>query len=137
MRNTAPRFQKEAFEANMRMVDRVRELADKKGCTPGQLALAWVHAQGPDVFPIPGTKRIKYLEVSSHDHSFKHLLYSRKYKFLQKLFSEQATSMGEKIWLQRVTIWYPWQENATAFFIELSAEDKKYLEDTFGKDKVQ
>jgi aryl-alcohol dehydrogenase-like predicted oxidoreductase len=66
MRNTAPRFQKEAFEANMRMVDRVRELADKKGCTPGQLALAWVHAQGPDVFPIPGTKRIKYLEASSH-----------------------------------------------------------------------
>lgn len=58
-----PRFQKEAFEANMRMVDRVKELATKKGCTPGQLALAWVHAQGPDVFPIPGTKRIKYLEV--------------------------------------------------------------------------
>ena len=66
MRSKAPRFQKEAFEANMRMVDRVRELADKKGCTPGQLALAWVHAQGPDVFPIPGTKRMKYLEVSSH-----------------------------------------------------------------------
>ena len=58
-----PRWQKEAFEANMRMVDIVKELATKKGCTPGQLALAWVHAQGPDVFPIPGTKRIKYLEV--------------------------------------------------------------------------
>ena len=47
----------------MRMVERVKELAAKKGCTAGQLALAWVHAQGPDVFPIPGTKRIKYLEV--------------------------------------------------------------------------
>ena len=47
----------------MRMVDSVKELATKKGCMPGQLALAWVHAQGPDVFPIPGTKRIKYLEV--------------------------------------------------------------------------
>ena len=58
-----PRWQKEAFEANMRMVDRVKDLATQKGCTAGQLALAWVHAQGPDVFPIPGTKRIKYLEV--------------------------------------------------------------------------
>ena len=47
----------------MRMLDRVKTLADKKSCTTGQLALAWVHTQGPDVFPIPGTKRIKYLEV--------------------------------------------------------------------------
>ena len=58
-----PRWQKEAFEANMSMVDRVKDLATKKGCTAGQLALAWVHAQGSDVFPIPGTKRVKYLEV--------------------------------------------------------------------------
>ena len=58
-----PRFQEGAFEANIALVDRVKELAAKKGVTPGQLALAWVHAQGPDVFPIPGTKRIKYLEV--------------------------------------------------------------------------
>ena len=58
-----PRWQKDAFAANMRMVERVKELAAKKGCTAGQLALAWVHAQGSDVFPIPGTKRIKYLEV--------------------------------------------------------------------------
>ena len=49
----------------MKVVDKVRELAAKKSCTPGQLALAWVHAQGPDVFPIPGTKRVKYLEVRS------------------------------------------------------------------------
>ena len=47
----------------MQLVERVKDLAGKKGCTPGQLALAWVHAQGPDVFPIPGTKRLKYLEV--------------------------------------------------------------------------
>ena len=59
-----PRWQKEAFVTNMQMVDRVKELAAKKGCTPGQLALAWVHAQGRDVFPIPGTKHVKYLEVS-------------------------------------------------------------------------
>ena len=43
-------------------MEKVRELADEKGCTPGQLALAWVLAQGEDVAPIPGTKRVKYLE---------------------------------------------------------------------------
>ena len=52
----------------MALVERVKELAAKKGVTPGQLALAWVHAQGPDVFPIPGTKRVKYLEVGSKHH---------------------------------------------------------------------
>lgn len=47
---------------NMRLVEKARQLADKKGCTLGQLALSWVHHQGDDVFPIPGTKQIKYLE---------------------------------------------------------------------------
>lgn len=58
-----PRFGEGAFEANLALVERVKSLAAEKGVTPGQLALAWVHEQGPDVFPIPGTKRIKYLEV--------------------------------------------------------------------------
>jgi aryl-alcohol dehydrogenase-like predicted oxidoreductase len=57
-----PRFQGEALEANLALVGRVRELAETKGCTPGQLALAWVLAQGEDVAPIPGTKRTTYLE---------------------------------------------------------------------------
>jgi aryl-alcohol dehydrogenase-like predicted oxidoreductase len=57
-----PRFTGEAFAANLRLVDAVRELAADKGCTPGQLALAWVLAQGEDVVPIPGTKRRSYLE---------------------------------------------------------------------------
>ncbi len=57
-----PRFQGEALETNLALVDRVRALADEKGCTPGQLALAWVLAQGDDVVPIPGTKRVRYLE---------------------------------------------------------------------------
>jgi aryl-alcohol dehydrogenase-like predicted oxidoreductase len=57
-----PRFQGEALAANLALVDRVREIADTKGCTPGQLALAWVLAQGEDVVPIPGTKRVEYLE---------------------------------------------------------------------------
>ncbi len=57
-----PRMNGEGLRANLVLVERVRELAAAKGCTPGQLALAWVLAQGPDVAPIPGTKRIPYLE---------------------------------------------------------------------------
>ena len=57
-----PRFHGEALEENLRLVDQVKALADGKGCTPGQLALAWVLAQGDDVVPIPGTKRVTYLE---------------------------------------------------------------------------
>jgi aryl-alcohol dehydrogenase-like predicted oxidoreductase len=61
-RKDHPRFQGEAFAANLRLVDAVRELAAEKDATPGQLALAWVVAQGDDVVPIPGTKRRSYLE---------------------------------------------------------------------------
>jgi len=57
-----PRFQGENFARNLELVDRIREIAAEKDCTPGQLALAWVLAQGPDVVPIPGTKRRTYLE---------------------------------------------------------------------------
>ena len=57
-----PRFAPEHIEHNLALVDRVRELADRKQCTPGQVALAWVLAQGDDVVPIPGTKRRRYLE---------------------------------------------------------------------------
>jgi len=57
-----PRFQGENFARNLELVDRVREIAADKDCTPGQLALAWVMAQGDDIVPIPGTKRRSYLE---------------------------------------------------------------------------
>jgi aryl-alcohol dehydrogenase-like predicted oxidoreductase len=57
-----PRFQGENFERNFEIVNRVREIAEEKGVTPAQLALAWVHHQGEDVVPIPGTKRRRYLE---------------------------------------------------------------------------
>ncbi|KRF03104.1 aldo/keto reductase [Nocardioides sp. Soil777] len=57
-----PRFTGEALDANLALVDRITAIADEKGATPGQLALAWVLAQGEDVVPIPGTKRIAYLE---------------------------------------------------------------------------
>ncbi len=57
-----PRFTGDALDANLRLVDEIKGLAEGKGCTPGQLALAWVLAQGDDVAPIPGTKRVAYLE---------------------------------------------------------------------------
>jgi aryl-alcohol dehydrogenase-like predicted oxidoreductase len=60
-----PRFQGENFTKNLELVDRVREIAAEKGITATQLALAWVLAQGPDVVPIPGTKRVKYLEENA------------------------------------------------------------------------
>ncbi len=61
-RRNHPRFQGENFERNLRLVERVREIATEKRCTPSQLALAWLLARGPDVVPIPGTKQRKYLE---------------------------------------------------------------------------
>jgi aryl-alcohol dehydrogenase-like predicted oxidoreductase len=61
-RRHSPRFQGANFQANLDLVNRVREIATEKGCTPGQLAIAWLLAQGDDIVPIPGTKRIKYLE---------------------------------------------------------------------------
>jgi aryl-alcohol dehydrogenase-like predicted oxidoreductase len=61
-RKNNPRFQGENFERNLELVAAVKKLAADKGCTPGQLALAWVMAQGDDVVPIPGTKRVSYLE---------------------------------------------------------------------------
>jgi aryl-alcohol dehydrogenase-like predicted oxidoreductase len=61
-RRDFPRFQGANFQKNLDLVKKVEQLATTKGCTPGQLALAWVLAQGNDIIPIPGTKRIKYLE---------------------------------------------------------------------------
>ncbi|WP_027481278.1 aldo/keto reductase [Deinococcus pimensis] len=61
-RRFSPRFQGENFGRNLRLADAVKDLAAEKGCTPGQLALAWLLARGPDVVPIPGTKRVRYLE---------------------------------------------------------------------------
>jgi aryl-alcohol dehydrogenase-like predicted oxidoreductase len=57
-----PRFQGENFQKNLDLVKRIESLAAEKGCTPSQLALAWVLAQGDDIVAIPGTKRRKYLE---------------------------------------------------------------------------
>lgn len=61
-RANMPRFQGENFFKNLELVEKIKTLAAEKGCTPSQLAIAWVLAQGEDIITIPGTKRIKYLE---------------------------------------------------------------------------
>lgn len=61
-RRSIPRFSKENFSKNLQLVDTLKAIADRKKCTSGQLSLAWLMNQGNDIFPIPGTKKIKYLE---------------------------------------------------------------------------
>ena len=61
-RRSSPRFQGENFAKNLALVEKVKAIAANAGCTPGQLALSWVLAQGDDIVPIPGTKRRKYLD---------------------------------------------------------------------------
>ncbi len=64
-RRHGPRFTGDNLEANLELAAKVAEIAESKGCTPAQLALAWVLAQGDDIVPIPGTKRRKYLEQNA------------------------------------------------------------------------
>ncbi|GIW53116.1 MAG: oxidoreductase [Gemmatimonadales bacterium] len=64
-RRNNPRFQGENFQRNLALADRLRAIAQDKGCTPAQLAIAWLLAQGPDIVPIPGTKRRVYLEENA------------------------------------------------------------------------
>ena len=61
-RRLSPRFSEENFPKNLKLVEEISAIAKKKGCTSSQLTLAWLMAQGEDVIPIPGTKKIKYLE---------------------------------------------------------------------------
>lgn len=64
-RRQSPRFQGENFEKNLELVQKIEEIAQKKGCKSSQLALAWVLAQGEDIVPIPGTKRRQYLQENA------------------------------------------------------------------------
>jgi aryl-alcohol dehydrogenase-like predicted oxidoreductase len=64
-RKQNPRFQGENLQKNLDVVTKVEQIAEEKGCTPSQLALAWVLAKGNDIIPIPGTKKIKYLEENA------------------------------------------------------------------------
>jgi len=61
-RRLSPRFEGENFARNLALVEQIKQMASAKGCTPSQLALAWVLAQGEDIVTIPGTKRRKYLD---------------------------------------------------------------------------
>jgi aryl-alcohol dehydrogenase-like predicted oxidoreductase len=65
VRRSNPRFAGENFQRNLDLVEHVEELAREKGCTPAELALAWVLSRGEDVVPIPGTKRRSYLEENA------------------------------------------------------------------------
>ena len=64
-RKTLPRFTGDNWDNNKKLIDEFADFASSKNCTPAQLALAWVLAQGDDIIPIPGTKRIKYLEENA------------------------------------------------------------------------
>ncbi|HEX2729189.1 MAG TPA: aldo/keto reductase [Rubrobacteraceae bacterium] len=64
-RRNSPRFQGENFQKNLEMVEKVRQIAEEKGVSPGQLALAWLLHRGEDIVPIPGTKRREYLEENT------------------------------------------------------------------------
>ena len=61
-RTAAPRFSEQNFPKNLQLVDKIRAIAERKGCSAGQLTLAWLLRQGEDVIPIPGTKRVRFLE---------------------------------------------------------------------------
>jgi aryl-alcohol dehydrogenase-like predicted oxidoreductase len=65
-RKACPRFSGDNYEENKKRITSFYELAKKKGCTPAQLALAWIHSKGDDVFPIPGTKNHKRIEENAH-----------------------------------------------------------------------
>ena len=92
-RRNSPRFQGESFKRNLARVDKVKKLAAEAGVTPGQLALAWVMAQGDDIVPIPGTKRRKYLEENAGAASV--VLAPELVQNLQKEFPPDA-AVGER-----------------------------------------
>ncbi|KAI7753879.1 hypothetical protein M8C21_025635, partial [Ambrosia artemisiifolia] len=91
-RKYMPRFQPENLEHNKKLYERVNEIASKKGCTTSQLALAWVHHQGNDVVPIPGTTKIKNLEQNIGALSVK--LTSEEMAELESIVSADSVKGG-------------------------------------------
>ena len=89
-RKASPRFQGDNFYKNLDLVRRIQLIAQQKGCTPAQLALAWVMNQEDFIFPIPGTKRVKYLEenIKSLDIS----LSSKELEDIHKAFPESEVA---------------------------------------------
>jgi aryl-alcohol dehydrogenase-like predicted oxidoreductase len=85
-----PRFKQENIAQNVELLQRLEKLAAQKGVTTSQLALAWVHAQGQDIFPIPGTKQIKYLEQNVAAQAIR--LTSDELRALDEMFPRGAAS---------------------------------------------
>lgn len=89
-RRASPRFMGENFGKNLDLVKKIEELANQKKCTSSQVALAWVMAQGDHIFPIPGTKRIKYLEENAG--ALQVSLSPEEEKELDELFPKDAAA---------------------------------------------
>ncbi|MEO8762906.1 MAG: aldo/keto reductase [Ginsengibacter sp.] len=89
-RRFSPRFQGGNFNKNLELVKQIEMIAGEKGCTPSQLALAWVLAQGDFLFPIPGTKKVKYLEENVAAASI--LLSSKELELLDTVFPKNAAA---------------------------------------------
>ena len=92
-RRNNPRFQGENFQRNLDLVARVKEIADEKGRTPGQIALAWLLSRGEDVVPIPGTKRRRYLEENAEAADIE--LTDEEHERLEQAFPQGAAA-GER-----------------------------------------
>lgn len=89
-RRKSPRFQGENLNLNLELVNSVKKLAEDKGCTPAQIALSWVMAQGDDIVPIPGTRRIRYLEDNLGSIDLP--LSSTDINYLENIFTVEAIS---------------------------------------------
>jgi len=89
-RRTSPRFTGENFNKNLSLVKKIEAIAKEKNCTPSQLALAWVMAQGDFIFPIPGTKRVKYLEENVKATEVK--LSEKDLQEIEEVFPKNAAS---------------------------------------------
>ncbi|KAI1816676.1 aldo-keto reductase [Poronia punctata] len=93
-RRFMPRFSEENFKGNLELVELIGEIAKGKGCTPGQLSLAWLFAQGEDIIPIPGTKRLKYLEENMKAVDFS--LTKEEEARIRKTIDSVGGSKGER-----------------------------------------
>ncbi len=89
-RRHSPRFQGENFDKNIKLVEKIEEIAKEKGITASQLALAWVLAQGQDIVPIPGTKRRKYLEQNAEAAEI--ILSQEELAAIEDVFPKNAVS---------------------------------------------
>lgn len=89
-RRTNPRFQGENFDKNIKLVEKLEEIAKEKDVTASQLALAWVLAQGQDIVPIPGTKRVKYLEQNAAAADI--ILSQEELAAIEEVFPKDAAS---------------------------------------------